>query len=350
VAVFSYELPAVGQKRGGIEQVAHDLANALADRGHVVTVFSCDHAPPAARYRTRPLPLRGFVTSWLGRRAVMGYLGNLLALWPDYREFDVIVAHADSLLLPLTGKPIVRVMHGSSREEARMATTAGQAVWHCGVYMQELMSARMQPGTVAVSANTQLSNEHIQHVIPNGIDLTVFRPDAEQRAPRPSILFVGALTGRKRGEWLIDQFARRIRPACPDAELHMVCAPGPAEPGVHYHSGIAAADLVRLYQEAWVYASPSNYEGFGLPYLEAMACGTPVVATANPGSREVLADGRYGVLADDERFAEQVLELLASTTTRQAMTTRGLQRARSYDIAGTAQAYETLIEELVVRG
>src|SRR5581483_1184001 len=105
---------------------------------------------------------------------------------------------------------------------------------------------------------------------------------------------------------------------------------------------IAAADLVRLYQEAWVYASPSTYEGFGLPCLEAMACGTPVVATANPGSREVLADGRYGVIAEDDRFAAAVVDLLASADMRQAMTMRGLQRARSYDIVGTAQAYETL--------
>jgi glycosyltransferase involved in cell wall biosynthesis len=347
IAVFNYGLPSIGQKRGGVDQVAHDLSNALADRGHAITVFTYDAAPPAARYRTRQLPLRGFATSRIGRAITMGYVGNLLALAPDYREFDVIIAHGDSLLLPLTGKPIVRVMHGSAREEARSATSLVRKALQYGVYLQEMLTARMQPGTVAVSTNTRQSNPRIQHVIPNGIDLRVFRPNPPARSSRPSILFVGALGGRKRGQWLIEQFREQVLPVYPDAELHMVCSPGEPQPGVRYHTGIAAADLVQLYQQAWVYASPSTYEGFGLPYLEAMACGTPVVASSNPGSREVLGDGRYGSVTTDDQFADAVLGLLGNAGKRQAMVTRGLQRARAYEIAGTAQAYEMLMEELI---
>ena len=350
IAVFSYGLPCVGEKRSGIEQVAHDLSNALADRGHAVTVFTYDPAPRSARYSTRPLPLRAFATSRWGRPLTMGYIGNLLALTPDYDEFDVIVAHGDSLLLPLTGKPIVRVMHGSAREEARSATSFHRTALQYGVYLQELLTARMQPGTVAISTNTQQSNPHIQHVIHNGIDLSVFRPDPAERCGHPSLLFVGALGGRKRGQWLIEQFQRRVRARWADAELHMVCKAGAPAPGVHFHTGLAAADLVRLYQQAWVYASPSTYEGFGLPYLEAMACGTPVVATANPGSREVLAEGRYGRLVSDDAFGDTLVELLDNQSARQELSSRGLQRARSYDIAGTASAYEDLIASLVHRG
>jgi glycosyltransferase involved in cell wall biosynthesis len=347
IAVVSYRLPCMGQARGGIEQVAHDLANALVDRGHMVTVFTYDPAPPTARYRTEPLPMRRFATSWLGRQTTAGFLGNVVALGPDYRKFDVIMAHGDSLLLPLTGKPIVRLMHGSAREEARRATSMAATALRYGVYIQELLTARMQRGTVAVSPGAQRASEHIQHMIPNGIDLTVFRPDPSERSPQPSILFVGALGRRNRGQWLVDQFRQRIRPAWPAAELHLVCAAGQGEAGVHYHTGVATADLVRLYQQAWVYASPSTYEAFGLTYLEAMASGTPVVATPNPGSRELLADGRYGVIADDEQFADAVLRLLGTHEARQEMTARGLMRARSYDIAGTAQAYEALMEELI---
>src|SRR5438477_361053 len=79
IAVFSYGLPCPGEKRGGIEQVAHGLANALAVRGHKVTVFTYDPRPADALYETAPLPLSHFVTSWVGRRMTMGYLGNLLA-------------------------------------------------------------------------------------------------------------------------------------------------------------------------------------------------------------------------------------------------------------------------------
>ena len=347
IAVFSYGLPCPGEKRGGIEQVAHDLANALVDRGHAVMVFTYDPHPFAARYKTAPLPGRSFVMSWLGRRVAMGYLGNLLALGPSYRDFDVILAHGDSLLLPLTGRPVVRVMHGSALEEARSATSVGRAVLQAGVYLQELATALLQRGTVAVSENSRRFNPFIHRVIPDGIDLTTFRPDPRARSEAPSILFVGALKGRKRGAWLVDRFEREIRPNFPTAELHMVTTPGPAADGVTYHTGIATNALVRLYQYAWVYASPSTYEGFGLPYVEAQACGTPVVATPNPGSREVLDDGRFGRLVEDEEFGLEVCRLLSDPAQREQIARQGLLRASQYDVAHAAALYEAVIQELV---
>src|SRR5918997_5264396 len=114
IAVFSYGLPVVGEKRGGIERVAHELADALARRGHEVTVWTHDPRPAGAAYEVRRLPWRRFVSSWAGRRLTMGYLGNVLALLPGYGEADAIIAHGDSLLLPLRGKPVVRLMHGSA--------------------------------------------------------------------------------------------------------------------------------------------------------------------------------------------------------------------------------------------
>jgi phosphatidyl-myo-inositol alpha-mannosyltransferase len=350
IAVFSYGLPCVGEKRGGIEQVAHDLANALVDRGHSVTVFTYDPRPRDARYDTAPLPFRNLVMSWAGRRLTMGYAGNLLALAPDYSSFDAIVAHGDSLLLPLARKPLVRVMHGSALEEARSATSFGRKLLQGGVYVQELLTAMLQRGTVGVSENTRASNRFVRRVIPDGIDLSLFRPDPAARSARPSILFVGAMGGRKRGAWLLDRFVQDIRPRCPDAELHMVTAAGPLTDGVVYHTGVDRPTLAHLYQQAWAYASPSSYEGFGLPYVEALACGTPVVATPNPGSREVLAEGRYGRLVSDQAFASTVCSLLENESERAALARDGLRRAAEYDIAASAEAYEQLIEELVRRG
>ncbi len=347
LAVFSIGLPCPGLKRGGIEQVAHDLANALVSRGHQVTVFTYDPKPAAASYDVSLLPGRAFVNSWLGRRMTMGYLANVLAVLPGYRGYDAILAHGDSLLLPLTGRPVVRIMHGTALEEARSARSIGRRVLQLGVYAQELLTAATQRGTVGISENTRQFNPFVRRVIPDGIDLRMFQPAAGARSPRPMLLFVGAMSGRKRGTWMLDLFTTRIRPLCPDAVLHMVSSPGPATSGVVYHTGIDREALADLYRQAWLFLSPSTYEGFGLPYVEAMACGTPVVATPNPGSCEVLADGRYGRLVADDAFADTIGALLGDEVERARMTREGLRRAADFDILTSARAYEALLEELV---
>jgi glycosyltransferase involved in cell wall biosynthesis len=175
-------------------------------------------------------------------------------------------------------------------------------VLQCGVYLQELLSSIFTGGTVAVSHNTRRMNPFIKHTIPHGVDARVFQPSPLEKTPQPSIIFVGTQDGRKRGRLLLDVFERVIRPVCPDSTLMFVGPPGPPLPGVNYYTGVGDAELASLYRRAWVFASPSIYEGFGLPYLEAMACGTAVVATSNPGSREVLGDGEYGRIADDAEF------------------------------------------------
>jgi glycosyltransferase involved in cell wall biosynthesis len=276
----------------------------------------------------------------------MGYLGNLLWLLPPVSVFDVLLTHGDSLLLPLIRKPFVRVMHGSARGEAASATSVGRFLLQAGVYGQELAGAALHRETVAVSENTRQANRFIRRIIPNGVDRRVFNPGAAARATCPTLVFVGAMCGRKRGRWLLDVFEHAIRAHLPDAELHMVCEPGPERPGVSYHVGVTGAELAALYCRAWLYVSPSTYEGFGLPYAEALACGTPVVATPNAGSREVLAAGG-GILADDQSFGSTVAALLTDTVSRDTLTDEACRRAGDYDLEVTLDAYESLLRSLV---
>ena len=345
LAVFSPGLPVPAQKRGGIERAAHTLAQGLAERGHYIVVFSHDPKPAGAAYEVRELPWKSFVNTWLGRRMTMGYLGNVMAVMPDYRSFDAIIAHGDSLLLPLTGKPILRVMHGSALGEARHAASLGRFVLQCGVFAQELLSALIEPGTVAVSENTRRDNPFIRHVIPHGVDSRIFQPMPREKTTAPSLIFVGAREGRKRGAFILDIFQRVVRPAFPEATLMFVGAQGEGLPGVTYHTGVSDEVLASLYRRAWLCTSPSTYEWFGLPYLEAMACRTAVIATSNPGSREVLA-GDCGRLVEDVAFGPAILELLKDEGRRSVMEAAGLRRARELSLDSMLDRYETLLERL----
>jgi len=346
IAMVSYGLPVEHEKRGGIERVAHALAQGLAERDHDVVVLSYDPRPSGARYQVRELPWKRFVSTWLGLRLTMGYLGNVLAVLPDYSGFDAIVAHGDSLLLPLARRPLVRILHGSALGEALSSTSPGRFLLQCGVYVQELLTALMQSGTVAVSENTRRSNPFVRRVIANGVDTRIFRPTPAEKTLWPSMVFVGALDGRKRGRFLLEVFSTAVRPVHPTAELMFVGPQGPAMPGVTYYTGVSDEQLASLYRRAWVYASPSTYEGFGLPYLEAMACGTAVVATSNPGSLEVLADGRYGRVVSSAGFGAAILQLLGDADSRHALEASGVQRAEQFSQSTMIDHYETLLSEL----
>ncbi len=347
IATFSYGLPVPGLKRGGIERSAHTLADGLARRGHQVVVFTHDPKPSGAAYDVQMLPWKTFVDTWLGRRVTMGYLGNVLAIAPDYSEFDAIVAHGDSLLLPMTRKPVIRILYGSALGEARSARSIGRGLLQLGVYAQELLTALLQRGVVAVSESTRRQNPFVRRVICLGVDDRLFAPEPRERSAKPSLLFVGTLAGRKRGRFLLRSFADAVRRAHPDATLTIVGDQGPPCAGVTYRIGVADVELASLYRRAWAYVTPSTYEGFGLPYLEAMACGTPVVATPNPGSVEILDHGKYGVLAGDEEFGDRISSLLSDEQSRAVLSARGLRRAEEYSLSLMLDRYEALLFDLV---
>ncbi len=349
IGVLSYWLPVVGARRSGVERVAHELAQGLAVRGHEVIVWSYDPAPPKAAYAVRPLPYKGFVTSWFGHRVTAGYLGNALMLLPNYRGCDVLISHGDSLLLPILGRPLVRVMHGSALGEALSAKSPWRFAMQMGVYFQEILSAMTQPGCVGVSSNSRTYNPFVRQFILTGVNRQRFRSEPKSKTANPSIVFVGTLDGRKRGAFLLDLFSRTILPKLPNATLDMVGIKGESNTNVRYHVGLTDLELAELYRRSWVYASPSLYEGFGLPYLEAMACGTPVLACPNPGSNEVLGGGEFGLLARDDRFGVELERLLTDETYRSTWTDRGLQRAEQLSLDSMIDRYEGLIRQLLER-
>ncbi|MFV3517254.1 glycosyltransferase family 4 protein, partial [Mycobacterium tuberculosis] len=97
------------------------------------------------------------------------------------------------------------------------------------------------------------------------------------------------------------------------------------------------ADLAYHLAKAWVFAYPSLYEGFGIAYIEAMACGTPIVTTPNAGATDVLDDGRYGSIVNDDRFGDEIVALLRDPERRAAMIEQGRIRAECYDERAIAE-------------
>jgi glycosyltransferase involved in cell wall biosynthesis len=107
-------------------------------------------------------------------------------------------------------------------------------------------------------------------------------------------------------------------------------------------------DKPSLYRLASVVAFPSSYEGFGLPVLEAMACGTPVVANAVSSIPEIAADGAYLVRDGDARaMAGAIIALLLQKPFREAQITQGLARATHFSWRKTAKETLTVYEKVM---
>lgn len=333
IAMFSHYLP--GASKGGVGYQVHRLANQLVHRGHQVTIFSPQPRPAGALYRHVFIPLPGQKKNPVAEPFLLAaVLADV-----DLAGFDVLHAHGDNQFMVDNQVPALRTFYGTALMEALTSPDPVQAWRQLALYPLEFLAGSLVRRSVAISEATRRYLPFVARVIPCGVELDVFFPGG-QKSSHPSLLFVGTMDGRKRGEWLRELFVREIRPVLPTAELWMVGGKQLCQPGVVGYPAISTGELVELYRRAWAFCLPSTYEGFGVPYIEAMACGTPVVATPNAGAREVLGDGSYGLLSSDAELAADILRLLQDAGLREHYREAGLCRARSFDMELIAAQYE----------
>jgi glycosyltransferase involved in cell wall biosynthesis len=116
---------------------------------------------------------------------------------------------------------------------------------------------------------------------------------------------------------------------------------------IHCTGWVGGAERAGLLREATVLAYPSRYEGFGLPPLEAMSVGVPVVATAVGAVQEVVGDAADLVPLDDEdALAEALLRVVGDTAHREQLVARGRERAKGYSWAACAAGIADLYRRM----
>jgi starch synthase len=280
----------------------------------------------------------------------MDTLARDLLMAGSLRDLDVIHCHtwythlAGCLARQLTGAPLVLTTHSLEPHRPWKVEQLGTA-YQASTWI-ERTAYRNADGVIAVSEAMRedvhtlygVPSQRIR-VIPNGIDLDQYKPTPDRAVlsrhgidpDKPYILFVGRIT-RQKG---IIHLVHAIPHLHPGTQI-VLCAGAPdtAEIGREMTEAVEEAqrrtanaviwiarmlpkdDIIPLYSQAALFVCPSVYEPFGIINLEAMACGTPVVASAVGGIKEVVIAEENGLLVpleprgpddfeprDPERFA-----------------------------------------------
>ena len=180
-------------------------------------------------------------------------------------------------------------------------------------------------------------------IVPNGVD-EFFSPDGDEE---DYVLFVGTIEPRKGLDDLLAVWSSLPSPRprlvlCGDEGWGRV----PLPPEVEVTGYVDRARLRELYRHARAFVYPSRYEGFGIPPLEAMACGAPVIATRTGAITEYAKDAALLVDPGDRvALRDALVRLLHDSDLRRDLRTRGSERARMYSWDRSAALMTNLFAE-----
>jgi glycosyltransferase involved in cell wall biosynthesis len=315
---------------GGIRRYTIELSRALRE------CFTEDHFELFSDQLVKP---RG----WLARRWWMFGLNRELARWGadlfHGTEFSVPYSRSRPSILTLhdlspwvTEEASSRVRRRAPflmRHIATMIITPSEAIRRAAIERFGLNSERVVSVPHAAASN--------------------FRPvlDKQQDA---YFLYVGTLERRKNINTLVQAFSEVAGP-----ELWLA---GRIRPGFEFQNGpnvrilgaVPDDALPQLYSGALAVVYPSLYEGFGLPVLEAMQCGAPVIASTDPAIREVAGDAALLLDPLDTRaWKEAMRNAAVNPEWRSERRARGLVRAREFSWERTARLTHSVYQEALNR-
>ncbi len=281
------------------------------------------------------------------------------------------------LLAKSLGVPIVATIHhpitvdlaASLSESETWLRRLRWTMFYSFLTMQSIVSKRMAR-VIAVSKTSaedtirafKLREDRVR-IVHNGIDTGIFRRlDHVEKEPN-SLVIVGKTEDKKKGVPFLLEAVSLLKDDV-DVKVSVVGMQGPDDgyrtklvqqlgigDRVTFTGHIGADELARLYSSAEIAVTASLYEGFGLPAAEAMACGTPVIATRAGALPEIVGEYGTGVLippADPPALAAAIKRLLADQPLRQRMgeaARKRIEESFSWEVSArkTLEVYEEVL-------
>jgi phosphatidylinositol alpha-mannosyltransferase len=352
----------------GVAIHVHDLAEALIRNGVEVQVLAPgDDQEPVADYvtiagRSLPVPYNGSVARVLfGPRSA-----SRVRRWIREGDFDVL--HVHSPVTPSLGMmacwsaigPIVATFHAAI--DGRSRIMSGGA-W--------ILQATLEKVRARIAVSEEARRTVVQHLggdavlVPNGVDVARFvaaRPRREWSGPG-TLAFLGRVDESRKGLDVLLEALPAIAAEHPSTRL-FVAGPGETDAlrqlpddvrrRVELLGRVSEEAKAELLSSVELYVAPHiGGESFGIVLLEAMAAGSPVLASDLPAFRDVLDGGRCGGLfstGDPVALAAAACALLADPARRAELVQAGSERAAEYDWSRVAREVMAVYETVAAQG
>lgn len=354
-----------GHFERGVENWTDELSRRLASRGHDVVVFQngdkyhdSNHGTVLIRLKVdwgvkgfRGTLLRRFFIDYWSVKIAIFTLRVIPKIW--LRKFDIVVPTNGGWQVAL-----VRLVTWICRRKMVV-------VGHSGIGWDDANNLWSFPNVfVALTTEAEKWAERVNPLvktvfIPDGVDLERFSPCGEKAnifLQKPVILVAGALESGKRIDLTIKAVSK-LENASPDligASL-LVLGRGSLDGKISKMGNkllgkrfllthVAHADLPKYYRACDLFTLPSwRHEAFGMVYLEAMACGLPVVATDDPKRKEIIGDA--GILVDPTDITKYSLSLGKALGMKWGDKPR--KQAEKFDWEKISEKYENLFKSLL---
>lgn len=369
----------LGEIKTGVGHYTHELARALAraapaDEFELISPHPYVNTASDEGEQTSPPNLR-LMRARANRLLRRRWWSLGLPLYVRRGRFDLF--HGTNYDVPLWGRcPTVVTVHDLSMflypetHEAHLVRRARRRL--------PMMARR---ATMIITPSQSVRRETCEH-LGVGPDKVVAVPEAARRSFRPIpreetaevrrrlkvedefILFVGTIEPRKNLLTLARAFDELLRgtPLRPQlvitgkegwltGELFSYLKGADVRERVRFTGYVTDDDLRALYSSCKAFVYPSLYEGFGLPPLEAMACGAPVITSRIPSLMETVGDAARLVPPTDSReLAQAIIRLLEDSGERERRSDAGLRRAAEFSWEKTAAATMDVYREALKKG
>lgn len=386
-----------GKETGGMNVYVRELARALGRRGDAVDVFTRSQNPEIPRVASlgpgaRVIHLPAGPEMPLPKESLADYAREFVERLDSFRvaegvEYAIIHSHywlsglAAGRLKARWGVPVIQMFHTLGKLKNRAGGNGGQEPARRILGETEIIGWADR-----IVAPTPIERAHLVwyygaptekiDVIPCGVDTALFSPMDPIEARRQVglddqrvLLFVGRLDPIKGAETLLRAFVslrRELRESATllvvggtrddswngtgeAARLRRLTVELGIDASVRFLGPLPQERLSLYYAAADCCLMPSYYESFGMVALEAMACGTPVIASRVGGLATTVQDGVTGYLVPEgnpEALAERTAQLLRDDTLRRRLGAEALRWARQFQWETVAEAICALYGEL----